>query len=153
MVTSSQMQTSCAMCSKPLAPADVLYTAQAQAVCATCFERADVAAATARGGAGSFGNQGGSSFSVGVGGLGQINLPMPKMSEKSGLLIAGGIAGLVPFALPAYAFGAGAIAAVLGVISLVIMLRGARKLGLMAIAIAVVALGGYQLARAFGFFW
>jgi TPR repeat protein len=128
------------MCGKPLAAADVLYTTDARPVCGACFANLDLAATTAR-------------------------------SNKLGVIAAGGVAGLAPFVFSLsessystvngvvehavyrdwFAVVGGLIAVAFGAIGIIGALR-AKKPTVIA-GIAVVLLGGYQIARGFGVFW
>lgn len=139
MTTPSQAPVACSACGKPLAPADVLYTPDALPICAACFARGNFAAGAGPG-------------------------------KKLGVIGAGGIVGLAPFVFSMsassystvngvvqhavyrdwFAVAGGVIAAALGLLGLA---TAAKKPATIALGLAVIALGGFQIARGFGAFW
>jgi hypothetical protein len=92
-------------------------------------------------------------------------------SDKSAA-IAGGIAGLIPFVISSVstssvtengvtiastyrdnvAIGAGAVALVLGIVAAALAAKNKTGSTRLAIGIAVIALGAFQIARGFGVF-
>jgi len=133
------MDASCSSCGKAVSGGDVLYTEDARVVCPTCFAKADVVATQQR------------------------------ASGGTGSLVAGAIAGVVPFMIHVtsssvvthngeivessyrdwVAIGGGAIALVCGAIA-VVAARAAGGGSRLALGALVVLLGAYQVVRGFG---
>jgi hypothetical protein len=128
----------CSGCGKALAESDVLYTSDARAVCDNCFGQADVRDIQTRA----------SSLELGLAGVGLAIGVAPFAASVTTLSNVGGHVTYRDWV----AIPGGAIAAGFGAAALVMTLRGRRKLGMLALAIGVVALGAYQLARGFGVF-
>jgi hypothetical protein len=132
--------TSCSGCSTSISGSDVLYTGDGNAVCATCYEKADIAGNLARSRSG--GNR------LSYVGLGAAVVPFffhatwSSSVTVDGVVTASSSRDYVALVCGVVALACGALGAVGGVRA-----KAKSAIGLGALALL---LGGFQLARGLG---
>jgi hypothetical protein len=133
------MQT-CQLCGKAITGDEVMYTPDAKVVCPGCFDTADVAATVAR-------SSGATGLAVGGAIVGAIPF-FVHVTESSTVMVNGEV---VSGTTRDYiALACGVVAALLGAIVAGGAIRSKAGGKALAIGLAVVALGAYQIARGFG---
>lgn len=139
MLNSPRMQ-NCQMCGKAIIGDEVLYTADAKVVCPGCFATADVAATASR-----------SSGALGLLGAGAIAGVLPffvHVSESSSVMVNGEVVSAT--SRDYIALACGVVAALLGAITAAGAVRSKAGGAALAMRLAVIALGAYQIAHGFG---
>jgi hypothetical protein len=133
------MQT-CQMCGKAIMGDEVMYTTDAKVVCPGCFDTADVAVAATR-------SSGASGLLAGGAIAGLIPL-FVHISESSTVMVNGEVVNATT--RDYLALACGVVAALIGGIAAAGAVRSKAGGRALAIALAVVALGAYQIAHGFG---
>jgi hypothetical protein len=129
----------CQTCGKAIDGGEVMYTPDAKVVCPGCFDKVDVAATAARG------------SGIGLVGAGVIAGVIPffvHVSESSSVMVNGEVVSAT--SRDYIALACGVVAALLGAMAAAGAVRSKGGTRALAIGLAVIALGAYQIARGFG---